>query len=133
VWSPLGWAKLTGAIRRGQPAKPGTRAHNIPGTGPSYDDERLHRIVDALDGLAKETNKTIPQVALNWLLQRKTVSSLIIGARNENQLVDNIGAVGWELSPAQVATLDAASEVSPAYPVWHQRDFPMLNETTTRR
>jgi len=133
VWSPLGWGKLTGAIRRGHPAKPGTRAHNIPGTGPLYDDERLFRIVDALDVLAKETNKTIPQVALNWLLQRKTVASLIIGARSENQLVENIGAIGWDLTAAQVAILDAASDMPAPYPVWHQRDFAMLNETTTRR
>jgi aryl-alcohol dehydrogenase-like predicted oxidoreductase len=128
VWSPLGWGKLTGAIRRGQPAKPGTRAHNIPGTGPSYDEERLFRIVDALDALARETGKTIPQIALNWLLQRPTVASLVIGARNEQQLVENIGATGWSLTPAQIAALDTASHVTPAYPVWHQRDFPMLNE-----
>jgi aryl-alcohol dehydrogenase-like predicted oxidoreductase len=128
VWSPLGWGKLTGKIRRGHPAKPGTRAHDIAGTGPQYDDERLFRIVDALDGVAKETGKTIPQVALNWLLQRPTVSSLIIGARNEEQLIQNIGAIGWNLTAEQVAALDAASDVPPAYPVWHQRGFPMLNE-----
>jgi aryl-alcohol dehydrogenase-like predicted oxidoreductase len=128
VWSPLGWGKLTGAIRRGQPAKPGMRAHDIAGTGPHYDDERLFRIIDALDAVAAETSKTIPQVALNWLLQRPTVSSVIIGARNEQQLMDNLGAVGWSLTPAQIATLDAVSDVPAAYPVWHQRGFPMLNE-----
>jgi aryl-alcohol dehydrogenase-like predicted oxidoreductase len=128
VWSPLGWGKLTGAIRRGQPARPGTRAHDIAGTGPSYDDERLFRIVDALDAISRETGKTIPQVALNWLLQRPTVASIIIGARNEQQLADNLGAIGWNLTAAQVAALDAASDVSPAYPAWHQRGFPMLNE-----
>jgi aryl-alcohol dehydrogenase-like predicted oxidoreductase len=128
IWSPLGWGKLTGKIRRGQPAKPGSRAHDIAGTGPHFDEERLFRIVDALDVVAKETGKSIPQIALNWLLRRSTVSSVIIGARNEEQLVQNIGAVGWKLTPAQVATLDAASDVPPAYPVWHQRGFPMLNE-----
>ena len=128
IWSPLGWAKLTGAIRRGQPAKPGTRAHDIAGTGPVYDDERLFRIVDALDAIARETGKTIPQVALNWLLQRPTVTSIIIGARNEQQLIDNLGAIGWNLTPAQIAALDAASDVSPAYPVWHQRGVAALNE-----
>jgi len=133
VWSPLGWGKLTGAIRRGQPAKPGSRAHDIAGTGPSYDDERLFRIVDALDAIGKETGKTIPQVALNWLLQQPTVATLLIGARNEQQLIENIGAIGWSLTAAQLATLDAASHVTPAYPVWHQRDFPMLNERGTRR
>jgi aryl-alcohol dehydrogenase-like predicted oxidoreductase len=128
IWSPLGWGKLTGKIRRGQPAQPGTRAHDIAGTGPHFEEERLFRIVDALDIVATETGKTIPQIALNWLLQKPTVSSVIIGARNEEQLVQNIGAVGWALTAAQVATLDAASDVQAAYPVWHQRDFPMLNE-----
>jgi len=128
VWSPLGWGKLTGRIRRGQPAQPGTRAHDIAGTGPGFEEERLFRIVDALDGVANEVGKTIPQVALNWLLRRPTVSNVIIGARNEAQLVENIGSVGWRLSPAQIATLDAASDQAPAYPVWHQRGFPMLNE-----
>ena len=128
VWSPLGWGKLTGKIRRGQPAKPGTRAHDIAGTGPQYDEERLFRIVDALDEVAQETGRLIPQIALNWLLRRPTVANVIIGARDEEQLVQNIGAVGWKLTPEQVAKLDAASEVTPAYPVWHQRGFPQLNE-----
>jgi aryl-alcohol dehydrogenase-like predicted oxidoreductase len=128
VWSPLGWGKLTGAIRRGQPARPGTRAHDIAGTGPHFSEERLFQIVDALDAVAQDTRKTIPQVALNWLLQRPTIASVIIGARNEQQLVDNLGAIGWSLTPAQIATLDAASDVPAAYPVWHQRGFPMLNE-----
>jgi aryl-alcohol dehydrogenase-like predicted oxidoreductase len=128
IWSPLGWGKLTGMIRRGQPAKPGMRAHDIAGTGPLYEEERLFRIIDALDGIAKETGKTIAQIALNWLLQRPTVATLIIGARNENQLIENIGAIGWSLTPAQVAVLDAASDVPPAYPVWHQRGFALLNE-----
>ncbi len=112
VWSPLGWGKLTGKIRRGQPAQPGTRAHAIPETGPRYDEERLFGIVDALDEVAKETGKTIPQIALNWLLRRPTVASVIIGARNEAQLLENIGAVGWKLTPEQVAKLDAASDVA---------------------
>jgi aryl-alcohol dehydrogenase-like predicted oxidoreductase len=128
IWSPLGWGKLTGKIRRGQPAEPGTRAHAIPETGPQYDEARLFAIVDALDGVAAETGKTIPQIALNWLLRRPTVASVIIGARNEEQLVQNLGAVGWKLTPEQVTKLDAVSDFLPAYPVWHQRGFPMLNE-----
>jgi aryl-alcohol dehydrogenase-like predicted oxidoreductase len=128
IWSPLGWGKLTGKIRRDQPAKPGTRAHDIAGTGPHFEEERLYRIVDALDLVAKQTGKTIPQVALNWLMQRPTVANVIVGARNEEQLIENIGAVGWTLSSDQVASLDAASDTPPAYPVWHQRSFPMLNE-----
>jgi aryl-alcohol dehydrogenase-like predicted oxidoreductase len=128
VWSPLGWGKLTGRIRRGQPAQPGTRAHDIAGTGPHYDEERLFRIVDALDTVGKQTGKSIPQVALNWLLQRPTVTSIILGARDEKQLLENLGAIGWNLTAAQVAALDAASDVAPPYPTWHQRGFPMLNE-----
>jgi aryl-alcohol dehydrogenase-like predicted oxidoreductase len=128
VWSPLGWGKLTGRIRRGQPAPAGTRAAQIPETGPRYEEERLLRIVDALDVVAKDTGKTIPQIALNWLLQQKTIATLIIGARDEKQLRDNLGAVGWSLSAEHRAALEAASDVTPAYPVWHQRGFPMLNE-----
>jgi hypothetical protein len=124
VWSPLGWGKLTGKIRRGQPAKPGTRAHDIAGTGPHFEEERLFRIVDALDVVAEQTGKTIPQVALNWLLNKKTISSVIIGARDEQQLIDNIGATGWSLTAEQIALLETASDVAAAYPVWHQRGLP---------
>ena len=128
VWSPLGWGKLTGKIRRGQPALPGSRAHDIAGTGPHYEEERLFQIVDALAEVAAETGKSIPQIALNWLLRQPTVANVIVGARDEAQLVENIGAVGWQLTADQIAKLDAASDVAPAYPVWHQRGFPMLNE-----
>ena len=133
VWSPLGWGKLTGKIRRGQPAAPGTRAHDIAGTGPLYEEERLFRIIDALDLVSAETSKTIPQVALNWLLQRPSVANVIIGARNEEQLVANIGAVGWALTPAQIKALDAASDIPAAYPVWHQRGFAQLYERNPLR
>jgi len=128
VWSPLGWGKLTGKIRRGVPAPAGTRAQQIPGTGPQYDEERLFRIVDAVDKVAKETGKAFTQVALNWLLQKPTVATLIIGARDEQQLVTNIGAVGWSLTQEQLKALDAASDTEAAYPVWHQHGFPMLND-----
>ena len=90
-------------------------------------DEYLYRVVDALDEVAKETGKTVPQIALNWLLQRPTVSNVIIGARNEEQLRQNLGAVGWNLTAEQVAKLDAASDVTPAYPYWHQRGFAERN------
>ena len=128
IWSPLGWGKLTGKMRRGQPAKPGTRAHDIAGTGPHYDEERLFRIIDALDVLVEETGKSITQIALNWLLQRPTVSTIVIGARNEEQLIQNIGAGGWALTSQQIARLDTASDQAPSYPVWHQRGMPELNE-----
>jgi aryl-alcohol dehydrogenase-like predicted oxidoreductase len=132
IWSPLGWGKLTGKIRRGQPAKPGTRAHDIAGTGPHFEEERLFKIVDAMDQIGQETDKSAPQIALNWLLQRDTVASIIIGARNEEQLVQNIGAVGWNLTKAQVEKLDQASHVEPPYPVWHQRSTAMLNERAAK-
>jgi aryl-alcohol dehydrogenase-like predicted oxidoreductase len=128
IWSPLGWGKLTGKIRRGQPAKPGTRAHDIAGTGPHFEEERLFKIIEAMDIIAAETGKSIPQIALNWLLQRATVASIIVGARDEAQLLQNIGAIGWSLTPDQIAALDAASHIEPPYPVWHQRSTAMLNE-----
>jgi len=125
VWSPLGWGRLTGKIRRGSPLPETSRRHDDKQNdiGPPVDDEHLYRVVDALDAVAAETGKSVPQVALAWLLTRPTVSSVIIGARNEQQLRDNLGAVGWALSKEQIATLDAASAVTPAYPYWHQRQF----------
>jgi aryl-alcohol dehydrogenase-like predicted oxidoreductase len=127
VWSPLGWGRLTGKIRRGHPLPQKSRLHQTADAGPPIEDEYLHRVVDALDEIANETGKTIPQIAINWLLQRPTVSSVIIGARNEEQLRDNLGAVGWNLTPKQIAKLDAASELTPIYPYWHQRQNPQLN------
>ncbi|MBB3455198.1 aryl-alcohol dehydrogenase-like predicted oxidoreductase [Rhizobium sp. BK313] len=127
VWSPLGWGRLTGKIRRGQPLPEVSRLHKTADRGPQVDDEYLYNVVDALDDVAKETGKTIPQVALNWLLQRPTVSSIIIGARDEGQLRDNLGAIGWNLTAEQVARLDAASAQTPAYPYWHQRGFDERN------
>ena len=130
VWSPLGWGRLTGKIRRGQPLPKVSRLQSKLAfdKGPQISEDHLYRVVDALDEAGKETGKTVAQVALNWLLQRPTVSSVIIGARNEEQLRQNLGAVGWKLSAAQIAKLDAASAVSPAYPYWHQRGtFPERN------
>jgi len=125
VWSPLGWARLTGKIRRSAPPAPDTRHHSKAGheAGPQIDSEYLFKVVDAIDGIAAETGKTVPQIALNWLLQRPTVATLIIGARNEEQLRQNIGAVGWNLTPVQIKRLDDASAVMPVYPYWHQRMF----------
>lgn len=125
VWSPLGWGRLTGKIRRGQARPQVSRLNSqvIVDVGPPIPDELLFKVVDVLDEIAQETGGSIPQVALNWVLQRPTVATVIIGARNEQQLRDNLGAVGWKLSAAQVARLDAASEITYAYPYWHQRQF----------
>ena len=127
VWSPLGWGRLTGKIRRGQALPKESRLHETAALGPQVTDEYLYQVVDALDAVAGETGKTVPQIALNWLLQRPTVSSVVIGARNEEQLKANLGAVGWALTPAQVAKLDAASETAKPYPYWHQAQFAERN------
>lgn len=123
VWSPLGWGRLTGRIRRGQPVPENSRLQTTADAGPPVSDEYVYAVVDALDAVAAEVEKTVPQVALNWLLQRPTVSSVIIGARNEEQLRQNLGAVGWSLTSDQVARLDKASAVTRIYPYWHQDGF----------
>ena len=129
IWSPLGWGKLTGKLRRGQALPQTTRLQSKLSNdkGPPVSNEHVYKVVDALDELARETGKSLPQIALNWLLQRPSVATIIVGARNEEQLRQNLGAVGWNLTPAQVARLDAASAVTLAYPYWHQRGFPELN------
>jgi len=134
VWSPLGWGRLTGKIRRGQKI-PEISRRNVKQSndiGPPVDDEHVYKVVDALDAVAAEVGKSVPQVALNWLLQRPTVSTLVIGARNEQQLKDNLGAVGWNLSPELVKILDKASQVTMPYPYWHQRQFVERNPFPTR-
>lgn len=129
VWSPLAAGKLSGKFRRNQPVPADSRV--AQGGSPVVNDaaaeERLYSIVEVLDQVAEETGKTVAQVSLNWVLQRPTVSSIIIGARNEEQLKANIAAAGWKLSEEQIKRLDAVSEVLPTYPYWHQRQFPMLN------
>jgi aryl-alcohol dehydrogenase-like predicted oxidoreductase len=120
VWSPLGWGRLTGKLRRGAPLPEVSRLHITADDGPLVDDEYLYTVVDALDVVARETGKSIPQIAINWLLQRPTVCNVIIGARNEEQLRANLGAVGWSLTAEQIARLDVASERTPPYPYWHQ-------------
>ncbi len=130
VWSPLGWGRLTGKIRRGAPLPERSRLHETASFGPPVDDEYLYRVVDALDTIADETGKAVPQIALNWLLQRPTVSSAIIGARDEEQLRQNLGAVGWKLTPEQIARLNEASAVTAPYPYFpyrRQEGFARLN------
>lgn len=130
VWSPLGWGRLTGKIRRGTPIPDGSRLHQTAQFGPPVDEDHLYDIVDVLDELSAETGKTVPQIAINWLLHRPTVASVIIGARNEQQLRDNLGAVGWSLSSEQIARLDAVSKRQPPYPhypYYIQEGFARLN------
>lgn len=131
VWSPLGWGRLTGKIRRGQPLPEGRLQQGGARGGPPVEDEFLFQVVDALDQVAQETGKTVAQVALNWLLQRPGVCNLVIGARNEQQLKDNLGAVDWKLTPEQVALLDRASFKTPIYPYWHQTGFDERNPKPT--
>ena len=127
VWSPLGWGRLTGKLRRGNPLPAISRLHRTAENGPPVPDELLYRVVDAMDDIAKETGKTIPQIALNWLLQRPTVANVIVGARDEAQLTENLGAVGWALDAQQVAKLDDASKTTKIYPYWHQSEFVERN------
>ena len=123
IWSPLAGGRLTGKVRRNQPIPQNARASSNAETAQSGNDEALYKTVEAMDAIAAETGKTLSQIALNWLLQRPTVSTIVFGARNEEQLKENFGAVGWNLTTEQVARLDAASAIPMIYPYWHQRGF----------
>jgi aryl-alcohol dehydrogenase-like predicted oxidoreductase len=129
VWSPLGWGRLTGKIRRSTPLPDTSRLRTkvVVDLGPPVSDELLYRVVDAVDDIARQTGKTVPQIALNWLLRRPTISTVIIGARDEDQLRQNIGALGWTLTAEQIVALDAASATTKAYPYWHQAGFTERN------
>lgn len=127
VWSPLGWGRLNGKYMRGKPAPQGTRLPVTNKQGPPVPEEYLYRVVDALKEVAGEADKTISQVALNWLLQRPTISTLVIGARTEQQLRENLGAVGWKLSAEHMEKLDKASAPTPIYPYWHQAQYAERN------
>lgn len=135
VWSPLGWGRLTGKIRRGQPLPPGSRLHETAQAGPPVDDEHLYTVVEVLDRIAADTGRSVPQIALNWLLTRPTVATVLIGARNEHQLRQNLGAIGWHLDPEHRAALDAASTTTPPYPYYPYHrlpDFTRLNPPAVR-
>ena len=127
VWSPLSSSRLSGKYRRDKPIPEDSRISKGGSHGPATNFERLYTIVDALDEVAEEVGKSVAQVALNWLLQRPTVANLVIGARNEEQLKQNLAAVGWNLTTDQVKKLDDASAVDPIYPYWHQRQDIKLN------
>jgi aryl-alcohol dehydrogenase-like predicted oxidoreductase len=127
VWSPLSAGRLGGKYRRNQPLPENSRIAQGGGEGPEVPQEFFFNLIDVLDQIALETEKTVAQVALNWLLQRPTVSNIVIGARNEEQLKQNLGAIGWNLNVGQVKRLDQASDRAPIYPYWHQRKNPTLN------
>jgi aryl-alcohol dehydrogenase-like predicted oxidoreductase len=133
VWSPLGWGRLTGKLRRNAPKPQQSRlqSQQVKDAGPQVAEDYLFNVVDALDEVAKETGKSVPQISLNWLLQRPTVANIIVGARNEEQLKQNLGAIGWNLTKEQVAKLDAASVKQPPYPYWHQAGFSERNPFPT--
>ena len=129
VWSPLAAGLLSGKFRRNQPVPKESRVAQGGSPVPSsvISDELLYNVVDVLEEISRETGKSIPQVSLNWLLQRPTISSLIIGARTEEQLKENLACTGWNLSVEQIKKLDDASAVQPTYPYWHQQQKPGLN------
>jgi aryl-alcohol dehydrogenase-like predicted oxidoreductase len=127
IWSPLGWGRLTGKVGRGKPLPEVSRLHKTAQYGPQVEDEYLYRVVDTLEEVGQEIGKTVPQIALNWLAGRPTVATIIMGARNEEQLRQNLGAAGWNLTSEQVAKLDAASKVPRVYPYWHQAQFEERN------
>ena len=127
IWSPLGWGRLTGKIRRGHPLPEVSRLHQTADQGPPVAFEHVYKVVDALDEIAKGTGKTVPQIALNWLLQRPSVATVIIGARDEAQLKENLGAAGWNLTAEQIEKLDQASAIERTYPYWHQAGFTERN------
>jgi aryl-alcohol dehydrogenase-like predicted oxidoreductase len=127
VWSPLGWGRLTGKIRRGTPLHANSRLRVTADKGPPVPDEYVYSVVDALDVVAKATGKSVPQIALNWLLERPTVANVIVGARDEAQFRENLGAVGWTLEAEHLALLNKASELTLPYPYWHQGGFADRN------
>jgi aryl-alcohol dehydrogenase-like predicted oxidoreductase len=118
VWSPLGWGRLTGKIKRNNPLPEGRIKAGGLVKAPPVADEHLYNVIDVLEQVARETGKSVSQVAINWLLNNRTVSNVVIGARNEKQLLENLDATGWSLSPEHVLQLDAVSEQIPIYPHW---------------
>lgn len=129
VWSPLSAGRLGGKYRRNKPLPPEGRVSQGGSPVPQkvIREDIFYSVVDTLQQISDDTGKTMAQIAINWLLQRPTVANVIIGARNEDQLNENLGAVGWNLSGEHVAKLNAVSEVPSTYPYWHQRQNVSLN------
>ena len=118
VWSPLGWGRLTGKIRKGEPLPDGRLKSGGAAGGPEIEDNYLFSVIDLLEEISIETDKSIPQIAINWLLGRQTVSNVVVGARDEKQLVDNLGALNWSLTSDQISRINAVSAQKPPYPHW---------------
>ncbi len=121
VWSPLAGGLISGKIARNRPRPKDSRHSQIGSLGPEIPREQIYDIVDVLEAIGRETSRTVTQVALNWVLQRPTVSTVLIGARDEAQLKENIGAADFKLTAEQVKRLDDVSARPLAYPYWHQR------------
>ncbi|EPG35935.1 aldo/keto reductase [Acinetobacter colistiniresistens] len=128
VWSPLGWGRLTGKFDRENPVPAQSRLHETAQFAPPVNEAHLYAVIDVLKQIAVETGYTIPQIALNWLLQRPTVSSVLIGARNQTQLQDNLVAKDIQLSLEQSERLNQVSAVYPPYPY-----YPYWNGQFTER
>ncbi len=125
VWSPLSGGRLSGKVGRNRAAPTGTRQATLGSMGPELPEEQFFTIIEVLEAIAKELDRSVTQVALNWVLHRPTVATLVIGARNVEQLRGNLGAVEFRLTPEQVQRLDVASKPQLAYPYWHQRRTSM--------
>jgi aryl-alcohol dehydrogenase-like predicted oxidoreductase len=120
VWSPLAGGLLSGKHRRDAAAAPGSRQTAGWTEPPIRDEDRLWRIVDELVAIGAAHRVSAAQVALAWLLGRPAITSVVVGARNEAQLADNLAAANLELSAAERARLDEVSAPPMLYPYWHQ-------------
>jgi aryl-alcohol dehydrogenase-like predicted oxidoreductase len=120
VWSPLAGGLLSGKYRRGQSAPEGSRHLTDWDEPPVYDEDRLHDTIDVLVEIADGHGVSAAQVALAWLLRRPGVTSLVVGARTEEQLADNLKAAELQLGEEEVGRLEEVSRTPLPYPLWHQ-------------
>ena len=115
-WSPLAGGLLSGKFEIGKPGPDGARRTTFD--FPPVDPQRAARVLDALRSVAAATTLSVARIALAWVLTRRFVTSVIIGARTREQLVDNLAASEVSLAPEHVAALDAASALPSEYPGW---------------